>query len=93
MQPLLIKHATIHDLETDNLGAFFKDAHRRGWHRTGQDTSNIRVVPARGSEKDDLVGVRVKDGRDERNVWEMSVTRVGKQLKGRTMWSTHDPPA
>jgi len=78
----LIKRTPIDDLETLNLGTLLKDAHRRRRHRAWEYTPNVSVVPPRGGKKDDVVRGRVKDGRDDGDVWEVrsaGVRRVGHE--------------
>lgn len=55
VEALLVENAAVYDLETNDLCAFLEDVDRRRGHRTRENATNVRVVPAGSGEEDDLV--------------------------------------
>ena len=54
------------------MSSLFEDGRRRGRHGSWEDTPNVSVMPAGGSEEDDFVCGFVEYGADDRYVWKMS---------------------
>lgn len=77
VKALLIKKAAVYYFKTDDLCAFLKDVDRCGGHRTRKNATNVCMMSAGSSKEDDFVRFRVKDGRDDRNIREVTVTAQG----------------
>lgn len=68
VQPLLVKHAVVYDLQAHDFRTLFEYIHRGRRHRPRQYATDISMVSSGGSEEYDLVGPFVKNWSDDSDV-------------------------
>lgn len=93
IQTLLVKDTIADDPEALDICTLFKDARRGRRHRSRQDSANVSMMAPRGREEDDLLALGIKDGRDYRDIGEM--TWSSRHVFGYSFIRkrTHEPPA
>lgn len=79
----MVEHTLAHELEAEDVRALLEDRRRRRRHRPGQDAADVRVVPARRGEEDDLLRLRIEYRRDDRDVRQVPARMRGAFRQGK----------
>ena len=85
IEALLIKVATRDNLEGHDLGALFENSDGRRRHATRKDPSNVCMMSARRGEEDDLLGLGVKDWRDNSDIGEVPANQVSLMFESMSL--------